>query len=132
MAKKQNVAKKVVEVVKPVVEPQPPAKRSESEPPARTELVLTDPTKTKGSVRYRIPGVVGSLRVARGLFAGAPPARLVVLGPLAQPDPEKEAKARQTAEQRAAKLEARIARAQATAARSAARLEKLRAKLEVK
>ena len=84
----------------------------------RTELVIADPEKTKDSVRYRIPGVVGSLRVARGLFAGAPPAKLVVIGGLATPDPEREAKAKAAAAEKIAKLEARLA--------------KLRAKLEVK
>ena len=124
MAKKQNVARKVAEVQKPVVP------EAQAEP--RTELQITNPEKTKGSVRYRIPGVAGSLRVARSLFAGTPPARLVVVGPLAAADLEKAAKQRENAEQRAAKLEARIARAQATAARSAERLAKLRTQLEVK
>ena len=123
MAKKQNVARKVAEVKEPVVGTQP-------EP--RTELEIANPEKTKGSVRYRIPGVAGSLRVARSLFAGTPPARLVVVGPFAAADPEKAAKARESAEQRAAKLEARIARANAMVVKNAERLAKLRAQLEVK
>jgi hypothetical protein len=56
----------------------------------------------------------------------------VVVGPFAAPDPAKAAKARETAQEKATKLEARIARAQATAAKNAARLAKLRTQLEVK
>jgi hypothetical protein len=128
MAKKTQTPK--VENVKTA---KPQAARAPAAPQvkARTELQIADPEKTKGSVQYRIPGVAGSLRVARSLFAGTPPARLVVVGPFAAPDPEKAARLRQTAEQRAAKLEARIARANATAARNAERLARLRTQLAV-
>jgi hypothetical protein len=133
MAKK-NTATRKVESTKPAAKPQTVPPRTAAQPTAdtRTELEIANPDKTKGSVQYRLPGVAGSVRVARGLFGGAPPARLIVLGPFAQPDPEKAAKARESAEQKAAKLEARIARAKATAEKSAQRLAKLRATLEVK
>jgi hypothetical protein len=115
LAKKNQTRK--AETTKQVAanpEPVPPVAPTAA---VRTELEIANPDKTKGSVQYRIPGVAGSLRVARSLFAGTPPARLIVVGPFAAPDPEKEAKARETAEQRAAKLEERIARANATAAK---------------
>jgi hypothetical protein len=133
MAKK-NSKNRIAENTKPA------AKRQTSAPPTPaqgtadtgTELEIANPGKTKGSVQYRLPGVAGSVRVARGLFGGEPPARLIVLGPFAQPDPEKAARARESTEQKAAKLEARIARAKATAEKSTQRLAKLRATLEVK
>ncbi len=108
MAKQKNVARKVAEVKQPVIEAQPEL---------RTELVIADPEKTKGSVRYRIPGVFGSLRVARGLFAGAPPAKLIVIGGLATADPEREAKAKAAAAETVTKLEARLAKLRAVLAK---------------
>jgi hypothetical protein len=129
MAKK-NQTKKVDSAKPTAAKPVMVAAEPKGEP--MTELQIANPEKTKGSVQYRLAGVAGSLRVARSLFAGTPPARLVVVGPFAQPDPEKAARARESAEQKAAKLEARIARANAVAAKNAARLEKLRATLEVK
>jgi hypothetical protein len=108
MAKKQNVAKKVAEV-----KSEAPA----AQPEVRTELVIADPERTKGSVRYRIPGLVGSLRVARGLFAGAPPAKLIVIGGLATADPEREAKVKAAAADKVVKLEARLAKLRAVLAK---------------
>ena len=119
---------KTRETTEPVAETNHP-EATRAEP--MVELEIANPEKTTGSVQYRVPGVAGTLRVARRMFVGTPPARLLVAGPLVAPDPEKAARARETAEEKAAKLEARIARAQASAAKTAERLARLRATLGV-
>jgi hypothetical protein len=132
MAKKTQTATQNRKAENPKPEPKAELRTEPATTEPRTELEIANPEKTKGSVQYRIPGVAGSLRVARSLFAGTPPVRLVVVGPFAAPDPAKAARQRESAEQKAAKLEARIARANATAAKNAERLAKLRTQLEVK
>lgn len=104
-----------------------PATREETNGLRRLEFVKMNP---KGTVAfYRVPGVLGSVRIARRLFVGEVPKVLGVDGPLVAPDLAKASKARESADERAAKLQARIERAQTATAKNAAKLARLRAQI---
>jgi hypothetical protein len=106
-------------------------------------LTYVPGTKSKSSYSFRLPGVLGSVRIAKSLFGGqAPPETIAIDAPLVAANPERAAKLaakqerrtkmEETAAQRASRLESRIAKQQAAAAKNAAKLEKLRQRLAAK